>query len=424
MTDARALFRDPAFAVSLVIAVVVALGFGLVVPVLPLFVRAFDVGLFAVSGVVAAFSGVRLLSSIYTGGLADRIGGRRAVGYGAIIVAISSAGVAVAPNYWTVLVVRGIGGFGSALFFNALMTHVVRIIPPDVRGRAVGALQGAFLFGIAFGPSVGGVLAEPLGLRWPFVIYAAFCGSAGLVALRFQRGGEASNQPQPPVLEPEDFAEAGPANPKPHGLGRTLRLTREFCTDRAFVAALVMMAASRWAATGVRFSLVSVFGIEVVGTTEAVVGAALTLAVGTQLLVLWPTGRIADTVGRRVIAAPAYLLFAVFAGGLAFATTVPLFLVAMALYGVGTGLTSVTPPAVVADIVPTEQTGVAVGVLNTAGDLGSVLGPLVSGWLAQAYGYGWGFGASAALLAVGGLVALTMRETLPSRQPAAARTPT
>src|SRR5688500_16075409 len=132
-----ALLREPTFVVTLVIAVVVALGFGLVVPVLPLFVRAFDVGLFAVSGVVAAFSGVRLLSSIYTGGLADRIGGRRAVGYGAIIVAISSAGVAVAPNYWTVLVVRGIGGFGSALFFNALLTHVVRIIPPDIRGRAV-----------------------------------------------------------------------------------------------------------------------------------------------------------------------------------------------------------------------------------------------------------------------------------------------
>ena len=82
-SDPRSLFRDPTFVVTLVIAVVVALGFGLVVPVLPLFVRAFDVGVFAVTGVVAAFAGVRLLSSIYTGALADRIGSRRAVGYGA-----------------------------------------------------------------------------------------------------------------------------------------------------------------------------------------------------------------------------------------------------------------------------------------------------------------------------------------------------
>ena len=96
----------------------------------------------------------------------------------------------------------------------------------------------------------------------------------------------------------------------------------------------------------------------------------------------------------------------------------------MALYGVATGLTSVTPPAVVADVVPVERTGVGVGVLNTAGDLGSVLGPLVSGWLAQQYGYGWGFGISAVLLAAGGVAALLMRETLPARagSPAGTRT--
>ena len=423
-SDPRSLFRDPIFVVTLVIAVVVALGFGLVVPVLPLFVRAFDVGVFAVTGVVAAFAGVRLLSSIYTGALADRIGSRRAVGYGALIVAASSAGVALAQTYWQVLVVRGVGGFGSALFFNALLTQVVRIVHADLRGRAVGTLQGAFLFGIAFGPSVGGMLAEPLGLRWPFTIYAGFCGAAGLVALRFLRAGDSSAvdaQPDP-IFEPEELADAGPAARKPQGLAVTWALTREFCRDRAFLAALVMMAASRWAATGVRFSLVPLFGAEeVVGSTARLVGFALTLAAVTHLLVLYPTGRIADTVGRRAIAGPAYLAFAVVAAVMTFATTVPLFLLVMALYGVGTGLTSVTPPAVVADVVPYERTGVGVGVLNTAGDLGSVAGPLVSGWLAGQYGYAWGFGASAALLAVGGMVALTMRETLPTRTAAAAQ---
>lgn len=423
-SDPRSLFRDPAFVVSLVIAVVVALGFGLVVPVLPLFIRAFDVGLFAVTAVVAAFSAVRLLSSIYTGGLADRIGASRAVGYGAIIVAASSIALAAAPTYWTALAARGVGGFGSALFFNALLTHVVRIIPADMRARAVGVLQGAFLFGISFGPVVGGVLAEPLGLRWPFVIYGAFCGAAGLVALLFLRPAPITSGEPTRVLEPEDFAEAGPANPKPHGLGATLRLTREFARDSAFVAALVMMAASRWAATGVRFSLVSVFGTEVVGATASIIGWALGLAALMQLLVLWPTGRVADTVGRRAVAAPAYLFYGIVACALAFATTVPLFLLVLALYGVGTGLTSVTPPAIVADVAPPERTGVAVGVLNTAGDLGSVVGPLASGWLAQNMGYAWGFGASGVVLALASLVALTMRETLPTGDPAMAKSST
>ena len=407
------LLRDPTFVVALVIAVVVALGFGLVVPVLPLFVRDFNVGVFAVTGVVAAFSGVRLLSSIYTGALADRIGGNRAVGYGALIVAASSLGVAASETYWQVLLVRGIGGFGSALFFNALLTHVVQGVAPDQRGRAVGALQAAFLFGIAFGPSFGGFLAQPLGLRWPFTIYALFCGSAGLVALRFLPTGESGSIDPNPRLDADSGTEGGPTTAKPQGFAATLRLTREFCRDRAFLVALVLMGASRWAATGVRFGLVPLFGQEVVGATALQVGNALTLAAVTHLLIAWPTGRMSDTLGRKALGVPAYLAFGIITITLAFAVSVPAFLVAMALYGVGTGLTSVTPPAIVADVVPHERTGVGMGVLNTAGDLGSVAGPLASGWLAEQLGYGWGFGASALLLILAGLAALTMRETLP-----------
>ena len=130
---------------------------------------------------------------------------------------------------------------------------------------------------------------------------------------------------------------------------------------------------------------------------------------------LWPTGRVADTLGRRAVGGPAYLVCAAIAVTVGLATTVPLFLLVLALYGVGTGLTSVTSPAVVGDVVPPERTGIGVGVLNTAGDLGSVLGPLVSNWLAGVPGYGWGFGASALLLAISGGVALRMRETLPAR---------
>jgi MFS family permease len=66
-----------------------------------------------------------------------------------------------------------------------LLTLVVRSVGAEQRGRAVGLLQGGFLFGMTVGPLVGGVLATPLGLRWPFFIYALFCGGAGLVGLRF-----------------------------------------------------------------------------------------------------------------------------------------------------------------------------------------------------------------------------------------------
>lgn len=398
------LLREPAYLAALAVAVVVALGFGLIVPVLPLFARSFGVGLFAVTVVVSAFAGVRLVSNLYTGALTDRIGTRRAVGWGALIVAASSLLTATAADYWQLLGYRAAGGFGSALFFNALLAHVVGIVPSEQRGRAVGGLQGAFLFGISFGPTVGGLLAEPLGLRWPFAIYAVFCATAGIVALRFLPAGG---------TVPAGEAAAGQRRPR--GLRQLLRVARELCADPTFAIALVLMGASRWAATGVRFSLVPVFGIEEAGASVFATSAVLTLAALCQLAITWPAGKLADTVGRRALSVGAYLLFALVALALGFVTNVVALYTVMALYGLASGLSAVSPPAVVGDVVPPERTGVSIGVLNTAGDLGSVLGPMVSGLLAQAAGYPAGFGASAALLAVGGLLALRMRETLPER---------
>lgn len=409
------LLRDPAFLVALVVAVVVALGFGLVVPVLPLFAEDFGVGVFAATLVVSVFAGVRLVSNLYAGQLADRIGARRAVGYGVLVVGASSALTAASPGYWWLVAFRGAGGFGSALFFTALLALVVRHVGSTQRARAVGLLQGAFLFGLTVGPFAGGALAEPLGLRWPFVVYAGTCLAAGLVALGFLPAVDGGFPPATPAAGVQP-AEAGPVPVPPpgrQGVAQTLREARRLCGDPAFVAALVMMAASRWSATGVRFSLVPLFAQEVVGLAAGPVGYAVGLAAVTQLAVLWPVGRASDLLGRRAVGVPAYLAFAVVAALVGVATVPVTFFAVMALYGAATGLTSVTPPAVVADVVPAEETGVGIGVLNTAGDLGSVLGPLASGLLVDLAGYAWGFGAAAAFLLVAALFAFRMRETLP-----------
>jgi MFS family permease len=403
----RSPLREPGFLVALVIAVVVALGFGLIVPVLPLFARGFGVGLFAVTMVISAFAAVRLVSNLYAGSLADRFGSRRIVGAGALIVALSSLLTAGAPSFLALLLLRAAGGFGSALFFNALLSLVVRSVPGDQRGRAVGLLQGAFMVGMAFGPSVGGLLAEPLGLRWPFVIYAGFCAAAGVVALVYLPRESAGR---------ETAGDAAASTRR--GVVATWSAARRLCADPAFVTALVMMMAFRWSATGLRFSLVPVFGAEVVGASEGVVGMALTLAALAQLAVVWPIGRAADRAGRRRVSIPAFCAFAVVVAGFPLAGTVPAFLMVMMVFGIGTGATAFAPPAIVGDVTPEDETGLGVGVLNTAGDLGTVVGPLASGLLADLAGYGWGFGASAGLLAVAGVAVWRMRETLPARAPA------
>jgi len=103
------------------------------------------------------------------------------------VVGVSSLLTGLSPGYWWLLVLRGVGGFGSALFFTSLLALVVAHVGPHERARTVGLPQGAFLFGLTVGPFAGGVLAEPLGLRGPFFVYAATCLAAGLVAFGFCR---------------------------------------------------------------------------------------------------------------------------------------------------------------------------------------------------------------------------------------------
>lgn len=380
----------------LVVAVVVALGFGLIVPLLPQFARSFGVSRFAATAIVSVFAGVRLASNVVTGSLADRIGTRQAIAWGAFIVGASSLIIAGAPSYAVLVTVRGLGGFGSALFSNALLTFVVTNAQAEQRGRAVGMLQGAFLFGLAFGPSVGGLLAEPLGLRWPFAIYGVFCAAAGLVALGFLpqiHGGPVASDEAP--VRTASFA-------------NLLRL----CRDQAFVAALVMTGAAHWAGAGMRSSLIPLFGSEVVRAPPSIIGLSLTLAATAQLVCVWPAGRITDRFGRRALAWRGFLLLAVIVLASVWATSVPAFLALLTLHGVGTGLVSVIPAAIIGDVVPPGRSGVGVGALNTAGDVGTVLGPLVCGWLADWAGYPWAFGVSAALLLVASAFAFRMRETL------------
>ncbi len=422
--EGRSLWSDPAFVPALAVAVVIALGFGMVVPVLPLFAADFGVGVLAVTLVISVFAGVRLVSNLVAGQLADRIGTRRAVAGGALVVGGSSLLSAFAPSYAALAAFRGVGGFGSALFFTALLTHVVRVVAPSHRGRAVGMLQGSFLFGLTAGPLVGGLLAGPLGLRGPFVVYAVACAAGGLVALRLPEPDAAV---LPRVANAVDSTDGGVALP-----GRLVAAARRsatdllvggrrLCRDRAFVAALVMMVGLRWAATGVRFSLIPLYGDEVVGLGASGLGLALALAAVAQLAVLWPAGRASDLVGRRAVSVPAYLLFAVVSATVVLATTPVVFLAALVAYGAATGLATVTPPAVVADVTPESDTGLGIGALNTAGDLGSVLGPLLSGALVDVAGYGAGFASASVVLLAGAGCAWRMRETLPSRQPVATR---
>ena len=137
-----------------------------------------------------------------------------------------------------------------------------------------------------------------------------------------------------------------------------------------------------------------------------------------QVLALWPAGRIADRVGRRPLMLGGPALGITGATLLAVSESVPAFLVAMACFGGAAAAMGIAPSAVVGDVVG-GRGGTVIAAYGMAADVGTVIGPLVSGALAET-SFGAAFATTAAVLAVGLVMSLRMPETVASRLPAAA----
>lgn len=368
----RALRGLPAEVRALVIvAFMVALGFGVVAPVIPLFAREFGVGRTAAGAVISAFAFLRLAVAPFAGRLVNAFGERVMLATGIGIVAVSSLLAGFAQAYWQLLVLRGAGGAGSIMFSVSAASLLIRVTPSHLRGRAQGAWAGAFLVGLIAGPAVGTVAS--FSLRAPFFLYAATLVVAGVLGLGTLRNSE--------LAAPQ----AGRTAPLP--LATALR-------HRAYLAALVVSFAADFSVVGARAAIVPQFVTDRLELGSGWVYAGFLMVSIVSGALLFPFGRLADSRGRRPVIMVGLVIGAL---GFALLPSIPTasgLLAGMALLGVAGAADAVAPGAIVGDVVA-GRGGTVVALFQMAGDLGAVIGPLAAGWLADAHGYGVAFAVSA-----------------------------
>ncbi|MCW2811015.1 MAG: putative major facilitator superfamily transporter [Friedmanniella sp.] len=357
------------------IAFCVAVGFGVLVPVLPVFARSFGVGKLEVGAVISAFALMRLVSSPFCGRLITRFSERLVMAVGIFIVAISSGLAGLAHSYVQLLTLRGIGGIGSAMFTVSATTLLLTSVDASVRGRAAGFFQGGFLLGGMTGPAIGGVLSA-ISLTAPFFFYAAtlaVAGTVGLVLLRVrsERATEPADQPVVPF--------------------------REVLRDVRYQAACFTNFAQGWTSFGVRSSLVPLLIVEVLNRPPSWTGTAFAGAAVAQTLAVGPAGRFVDTVGRRPALIGGCTLAAVSIMAVAFSPNIWFLVGALALYGVAAAFLGTAPAATVGDAAG-GRGGSAVAVFSMCSDVGAIIGPLVAGLLADQLSYPVAFGVGAALM--------------------------
>jgi MFS transporter, ACDE family, multidrug resistance protein len=361
---------------------VIALGYGVVAPVLPQYARNFGVSISAATFVITAFALMRLCFAPATGLLIQRLGERPIYVNGLVIVALSTGACAFAQTYWQLLLFRSLGGIGSTMFFVSALGLMIRISPEDARGRVAGMFSTSFLLGSVGGPVLGAATAG-LGLGAPFIIYGiALFLSAAVVFFSLRHSSLAA---------PAEHTEPT----------MTVRVALR---ERAYRAALLSNFGTGWSVFGLRMAAVPLFVSEVLDQGAGVAGLALaTFAIG-NVSAVFPSGYLSDRVGRRTLLIIGLSVSALATALVGFSTSLPLFLAGAYVAGAASGMFSSPQQAAVADIIGSKaRAGTAVATFQMMADLGSIVGSLVVGQVAQHLSFGCAFVVSGGILLLAAL---------------------
>jgi MFS family permease len=386
----------------LVAEFVVWLGFGGLLPVLPLYFTEQGVDLATLGLVIAAWPAARLVSEPIFGWIADRTARVPLMVVGLIATGLFGALPLVLTGPIAFLVLRAGAGFGAAIYDPAARGFLTDATPPERRGEAFGLYGAAQMGGLLLGPTIGAFGAGAFGgIGFVFIFSAITAVIAAIgIALRVreadvQRHPHATPSPDltefPPdapfleqrrardlAAEDAGTVRAGGGGAAPAGLapGAPLRLF-----NRGLIAAIVINAGGYFGA-GTYEVIWSLF-LQRLGADLALIG--LTFAMfGLPVLVLSPfAGRIVDRRGPWAFIVLGTVLPAI--SGIAYTQLVEPVLAVPLILVEATGFALLNPAlyAVVAASSPPGRSSTTQGIYGAAGTLGFIVASLVTGALAR-----------------------------------------
>jgi MFS family permease len=422
----------------LVAEFIVWLGFGGLLPVLPIYFNEQGIDLATLGLVIAAWPAARLISEPIFGWLADRT-----ARVPLMVIGLVAAGVFGAlPLVWTgpvaFLLLRAGAGLGSAIYDPAARGFLTDATPPDRRGEAFGLYGAAQMGGLLLGPSIGAFGAGQFGgIAFVFVFSAiAAIVAAIAIALRVREEGPAHKAdaapssdrtalpPDSPYVEGRAAAalvadSAGAADRATVADGRAMRLL-----NRGLIAAIILNAGGYYG--GGTYEVIWSLFLQGLGADLALIG--LTFAMfGLPVLVLSPlAGRLVDRRGSFAFIVLGMVLPAV-TGILYTLMRDPTFAVPLILIE-ATGFAFLNPAvyAVVAASSPPGRSSTTQGLFGAAGTLGFIVASVTAGILAERnilfpfYAFSVVMTVSLVLAIVVGGATLQGRVARPSQAPAAA----
>jgi MFS family permease len=354
----------------------------------------------AILAFVVAFGLAKACTNLAAGALADRVGRKRLLVLGWLVVLPVPLLIGLAPSWSFIVAANILLGINQGLAWSMTVVMKIDLAGPSRRGLALGLNEAAGYLGVAVAAFASGALATHYAPRTVIWVSAAVIASVGLLASALYVRDTAGH------VAVEQRAH--------HGAGREARLGFGAAFRRASLEHPVLRACNQAGlvnnlndalAWGLTPLYLTAHGASV--SQIAIIAATYPLVWGLGQLA---TGWISDHVGRKPLITAGMLVQAgaltiLVAGGGSFSTA----FIAAVLLGVGTAMVYPTLIAAVSDVTQPRDRARIVGIYRFWRDMGFAIGALAAGILSDLASPDAAIGAVAALTAASGLIVAATR---------------
>jgi MFS family permease len=359
--------------------------FAAIAPLLPQYVD--DLGLTkGEAGVLsAAYAAGTLVGSLPAGFVASRMGPRRTVIIGLLILGCSSLAFGFADQIALLDAARFIQGIAGALIWSGALTWLITSAPEERRGSVIGTALGTAVAGALLGPALGAIAGQ-VGTELVFSSVLLITVLLSFFASRLPETGAPERQSLDEVMR--------------------IMLSRPLLEAAAFVAVPSLMFGAIEVLVPLR--------IDELGGGQGLIAAGFIAGAGLEAVLAPLAGKLSDRVGRRLPYVIGLSICAVAMVAIALVATLGEVLGGLVLTSLGAGLCFAPALALISDTAEKSKLhqGFAAGVSNMAWASGQVIGGVGGGVVASLTGN------AAPSLVIAGLLTLTVFYAVRSMEPA------
>jgi len=381
--------RQASLAILFIVVFVDLLGFGMVIPVLPLYAKTLGAKEAWVGLLSSGYSAMQLVFAPVWGRLSDRVGRRPVLLASIAMTAVAFAMYGLASSFAWLLVARLFAGIATANIAIA-QAYVADVTTPETRAKGMGIIGAAFGLGFVLGPAFGGVLSRSSLAAPSFA--AAGLAAANLVACWFVLGEPGQRRAATHGARLRGLAPLKSELARP---GVLALIAIYFLSITAFSAmenTYAFLATERY-----RIEPRNVFWL------FAYIGLIVVVVQGGLI------GPLTKRFGEKRLLVAGLVFQGCALAALPFAVGIPGLLAATAPLAVGSGLTSPALSALLSKLARSDDQGGTLGLGQSAAAFGRIAGPEGGTWTYSNAAPGVPYVGGAVLMAAAAVVAARIR---------------